>query len=220
MRRGLASGAPVAYKPAMTEQPAKREINPLLKFALEMGPLVVFFVMNSRAGIYVGTGAFMAATVIALAVSYIMVRTIPIMPLVTAAFVLLFGGLTLWLADDLFIKLKPTIINLMFAAILFFGIMTGRLFIKLVLEGAFNLTERGWRLITWAWIGFFIFLAALNEVVWRNSSTDFWVSFKVFGVMPLTILFSFAMIPVIMRHTVQPLVPPDAPGPDETIDRP
>ena len=189
MRRGLASGAPVAYKPAMTEQPAKREINPLLKFALEMGPLVVFFVMNSRAGIYVGTGAFMAATVIALAVSYIMVRTIPIMPLVTAA-------------------------------ILFFGIMTGRLFIKLVLEGAFNLTERGWRLITWAWIGFFIFLAALNEVVWRNSSTDFWVSFKVFGVMPLTILFSFAMIPVIMRHTVQPLVPPDAPGPDETIDRP
>ena len=124
----------------MTEQPAKREINPLLKFALEMGPLVVFFVMNSRAGIYVGTGAFMAATVIALAVSYIMMRTIPIMPLVTAAFVLLFGGLTLWLADDLFIKLKPTIINLMFAAILFFGIMTGRLFIKLVLECAFNLT--------------------------------------------------------------------------------
>lgn len=204
----------------MTEQPAKREINPLLKFALEMGPLVVFFIMNSRAGIYVGTGAFMAATVIALAVSYILMRTIPIMPLVTAAFVLVFGGLTLWLADDLFIKLKPTIINLLFAAILFFGIMTGRLFIKLILESAFNLTQRGWRLITWAWIGFFIFLAALNEVVWRNSTTDFWVSFKVFGVMPLTILFSFAMIPVIMRHTVQPPVPADAPGPDETIDRP
>lgn len=204
----------------MTEQPAKREINPLLKFALEMGPLVVFFVMNSRAGIYVGTGAFMAATVIALAVSYIMMRTVPIMPLVTAAFVLVFGGLTLWLADDLFIKLKPTIINLLFAAILFFGIMTGRLFIKLILESAFNLTQRGWRLITWAWIGFFIFLAALNEVVWRNSTTDFWVSFKVFGVMPLTIVFSFAMIPVIMRHTVQPPAEPAAPGPDETVDKP
>lgn len=202
----------------MTEQPAKREINPLLKFALEMGPLVVFFLMNSRAGIYVGTGAFMAATVIALVVSYTLMRTIPIMPLVTAAFVLVFGGLTLWLADDLFIKLKPTIINLLFAAILFFGIMTGRLFIKLILESAFNLTQRGWRLITWAWIGFFIFLAALNEVVWRNSSTDFWVSFKVFGVMPLTILFSFAMIPLIMRHTVQPPAQADAPGPDETID--
>ena len=204
----------------MIEQPAKREINPLLKFALEMGPLVVFFIMNSRAGIYVGTGAFMAATVIALAASYILMRTIPIMPLVTAAFVLVFGGLTLWLADDLFIKLKPTIINLLFAAILFFGIATGRLFIKLILESAFNLTQRGWRLITWAWIGFFIFLAALNEVVWRNSTTDFWVSFKVFGVMPLTILFSFAMIPVIMRHTVQPPAQADAPGPDEKIDRP
>jgi intracellular septation protein len=204
----------------MTEQPAKREINPLLKFALEMGPLVVFFVTNSRAGIFVGTGAFMAATVVALGVSYVLMRKLPVMPLVTAAFVLVFGGLTLWLADDLFIKLKPTIINLLFAAILFFGIITNRLLIKLVLEGALQMTDKGWRLITWAWIGFFIFLAAVNEIVWRNASTDFWVSFKVFGVMPMTIAFSFAMIPIIMRHTIQPEAALDQPAADEKVDRP
>ncbi|MGE3335472.1 MAG: septation protein A [Rhodospirillaceae bacterium] len=202
----------------MTEQspaptPAKPPVNQLLKFVLEMGPLLVFFLVNSRAGIFVGTGAFMAATVVALGASYILMRTIPVMPLVTAFFVLVFGGLTIWLADDLFIKLKPTIINSLFAAILLFGVLTGRLFIKLVLESAFNLTDRGWRIITWAWIAFFIFLAAINEIVWRNFSTDFWVSFKVFGVMPLTIAFSFAMIPIILKHQL-----PEAAKTDERLD--
>lgn len=194
---------------------AKPPVNQLLKFVLEMGPLLVFFLVNNRAGIFVGTGAFMAATVIALGASYVLMRTIPVMPLVTAFFVLIFGGLTIWLADDLFIKLKPTIINALFAAILLFGVLTGRLFIKLVLESAFNLTDRGWRLITWAWIGFFIFLAAINEIVWRNFSTDFWVSFKVFGVMPLTIAFSFAMIPIILKHQL-----PEAAQADEKLDSP
>ncbi|MGE4063364.1 MAG: septation protein A [Rhodospirillaceae bacterium] len=198
----------------MTEQPAKPPVNHYLKFALEMGPLIVFFIVNNRAGIFVGTASFMAATVVALAASYVLMRTIPVMPLVTAVFVLIFGGLTLWLADELFIKLKPTIINLLFAAILFFGLITNRLLIKLVLEGALHLTDRGWRIITWAWIGFFIFLAALNEVVWRHTSTDFWVSFKVFGVMPLTIAFSFAMIPIIMRHAIEP----QTTAPDEKVD--
>ncbi len=197
----------------MTDQPAKPQVNQLLKFVLEMGPLLVFFIVNNRAGIFIGTGAFMAATVIALGASYVLMRTIPVMPMVTAGFVLVFGGLTIWLADDLFIKLKPTIINLLFAAILLFGVLSGRLFIKLVLEGAFNLTERGWRIITWAWIGFFIFLAAINEIVWRSFSTDFWVSFKVFGVMPLTIAFSFAMIPIILKHQI-----PEAVKTDEKLD--
>ncbi len=204
----------------MTEQPpakpaAKPPVNQLLKFVLEMGPLLVFFLVNNRAGIFIGTGAFMAATVVALGASYILMRTVPVMPLVTAFFVLIFGGLTIWLADDLFIKLKPTIINLLFAAILLFGVLTGRLFIKLVLEAAFTLTDRGWRLITWAWIGFFIFLAAINEIVWRNFSTDFWVSFKVFGVMPLTIAFSFAMIPIVLKHQL-----PEAAARDEKLDSP
>lgn len=205
----------------MTPQPpadkaTKPPIHQIMKLALEMGPLLVFFLVNGSKGIFAGTAAFMAATIVALVVSYVMMKTIPVMPLVTAAFVLVFGGLTLWLADDLFIKLKPTIINLLFAAILFVGLLLNRLFIKLVLESAFQLTERGWRLITWAWVGFFIFLAALNEVIWRNFSTDFWVSFKVFGVMPITLVFSFAMIPIVLRHTIQPEVQ----KPEDKVDSP
>jgi intracellular septation protein len=178
------------------------KMNPLLKLALEVGPLAVFFLVNASRGIFIGTAAFMVATVIALATSYAIARTIPVMPLVTAVFVLVFGGLTLYLADETFIKLKPTIVNLMFAAILFVGLLTGRLFIKLVLEAAVQLTERGWLILTRCWIGFFLFLAVVNEVVWRNTTTDTWVSFKVFGIMPLTIAFSMAMIPLIMRHAL------------------
>lgn len=179
------------------------QMNPLLKLALEMGPLLIFFVVNSTQGLFVGTGAFMVATVVALALSYGIARTVPVMPLFTAVFVLIFGGLTLLLADELFIKLKPTIVNLLFATILFVGLVTGRMFIKILLESAFQLSERGWLIVTRAWIGFFIFLAILNEVIWRNVSTDAWVSFKVFGVLPITLVFSFALLPVIMRHSIE-----------------
>ncbi len=181
-------------------EPAK--MSPVLKLVLEIGPLVVFFGTNSAFGIFPGTAAFMVATVIALGLSYALSRTIPVMPLVTAGFVLVFGGLTLYLADELFIKIKPTIVNLLFATILLAGLLTGRLFIKLVFAAAFNLAERGWLVLTRAWIVFFVFLAVVNEVVWRNFSTDTWVSFKVFGVMPMTLLFSFALFPVILRHTL------------------
>lgn len=178
------------------------KMNPLLKLVLEMGPLAVFFLGNAYWGIFAGTAAFMAASVLAVAISYILTRKIPLMPLVTAGFVVVFGGLTLWLADEMFIKIKPTIVNLMFAAILFIGLKTNRLFIKLVLDGAFHLTERGWAVLTRAWAGFFLVLAVVNEVVWRNTSTDVWVKFKVFGIMPLTLLFSLAMVPLIMRYTI------------------
>jgi intracellular septation protein len=178
------------------------KLNPLLKLALEFGPLAIFFAANSARGIYVGTGAFMAATLVALAISYAITRTIPVMPLVTAIFVVVFGGLTLLLANELFIKIKPTIVNLAFAGILLFGLRTGRLFIKLVLGSAVHLTEQGWLILTRAWIGFFIVLAALNEVIWRSTTTDTWVAFKVFGIMPLTILFSLSMVPVMMRHSL------------------
>ncbi len=182
-----------------------RKLHPLLKLLLEMGPLGVFFGVNTAFGIFAGTAAFMGATVVALLVSYGIARTIPIMPLVTAVFVLIFGGLTLYLADDLFIKLKPTIVNLLFATILFIGLVTGRLFIKLLLESAFQLTDRGWLLLTRAWIGFFLLLAAVNEFVWRNYPTDIWVNFKVFGVMPMTLLFTFMLFPIILRHSIQPV---------------
>ena len=185
----------------------RKPLNPLLKLVLEMGPLAVFFIANGRVGILQGTGYFMAATVIALAVSYAITRTIPIMPLVSGVFVLVFGGLTLLLANELFIKLKPTIVNLLFAAILFGGLLTDRLFIKLILESALKLSDRGWLILTRAWICFFVILAGVNEIVWRTFPTDTWVKFKVFGVMPLTLIFSFALIPVLMKHAL-----PDPPG--------
>ncbi|MDX2222624.1 MAG: septation protein A [Rhodospirillaceae bacterium] len=181
-----------------------KPLNQWLKLALELGPLLIFFFANGRLGILNATIAFMVATALALAVSYALARTIPVMPLVGGVFVLIFGGLTVYLADETFIKLKPTIVNLMFAAILLAGLAMKRLFIKLVLESAIQLTDRGWLILTRAWIGFFVFLAAVNEIVWRNFSTDTWVSFKVFGIMPITLVFSFALIPVMMRHSLEP----------------
>ena len=177
-------------------------MNPFLKLLLEIGPLVAFFVANSRHGILTGTTVFMIATAIALTASYAIARRIPVMPLVSSVFILIFGGLTVILADEVFIKLKPTIINLCFAAVLTFGLLTGRLFLKIVLEAAFDLTDRGWLLLTRAWIVFFVVLATLNEIVWRSFSTDTWVNFKVFGIMPLTIVFSFALLPIITKHSV------------------
>lgn len=178
-------------------------MNPILKLALELGPLVVFFITNTQLGIFTATLAFMAATAISLAASYAINRTIPTMPLVTAVFVMIFGGLTVWLQDETFIKVKPTIVNLLFASILTFGLVTGRLFLKMVLDAAFAISDTGWLKMTRAWIGFFIFLAILNEIVWRTVSTDTWVSFKVFGVMPLTLLFSFSLVPIITKHAVE-----------------
>ncbi|MDX2145569.1 MAG: septation protein A [Rhodospirillaceae bacterium] len=187
-------------------------MNQWLKLALEMGPLLVFFFCNARFGIFTATMVFMVATVAALAVSYTLVRKVPIMPLVGGAFVLIFGGLTIWLEDDLFIKLKPTIVNLLFAAILFAGLAMRRMFIKIVLEAAIQLTDAGWLILTRAWIAFFVVLAAVNEIVWRNFATDTWVSFKVFGIMPLTLVFSFALIPIIMKHQIHPPSGDDPPA--------
>lgn len=178
-------------------------MNPILKLALELGPLVVFFFSNSQFGIFNATIAFMAATAVSLGVSYTLTRTIPTMPLVTGVFVMVFGGLTIWLQDEIFIKLKPTIVNLLFASILGFGLLTGRLFMKIVLDSALTMTDRGWVVMTRAWMGFFVVLAILNEIVWRSVSTDTWVTFKVFGVMPLTLIFSFSLIPVMTKHMIE-----------------
>ncbi len=177
-------------------------MNQWLRLALEAGPLAVFFLANSRYGIMVGTAAFMAATTVSVAVSYALERRVPIMPMVGCFFVLLFGGLTLWLDDELFIKIKPTVVNLLFATALFVGMAYKRNLVKVVLGTVMDLTEEGWRILTVRWAWFFVVLAALNEVVWRTLSTDAWVNFKVFGIMPLTLVFSFAQIPVFMRYQV------------------
>jgi len=174
----------------------------LVKLAVEFGPLLVFFVANSRFGIFTGTAAFMVATVISLIAAHLLLGRIAVMPLVTSVFVLVFGGLTLWLQDDHFIKIKPTIVNGLFATILFSGLATGRLFLKIVFGDVMHLSEQGWRILTLRWALFFVFLAFLNEVMWRGFSTDTWVAFKVFGIMPITFVFALAQIGLLKKYEI------------------
>jgi intracellular septation protein len=178
----------------------KKQLNPMFKLALDIGPLVLFFALNAKFGIYVATGGFMIAVLIALGVSYAMTRHIAIMPVVTAIIVLVFGGLTLVLHDDLFIKLKPTIIYVLFGGTLLAGLALDKPFLSIMFDQMFHLTPQGWRKLTWRWALFFIFLAVVNEVVWRNASTDFWVSFKLFGVVPLTFLFGALQYPLLVKY--------------------
>ncbi|MFC3228211.1 septation protein A [Marinibaculum pumilum] len=186
------------------QRPQKKQLPPLLKLALEIGPLAVFFFANAQGGIFVATAAFMVAMSISIAVTFALVRHVPTLPLATGVFVLVFGGLTLWLNDDTFIKLKPTIVNALFAAILAGGMLAGRPLLRSLLDSMMQLDTAGWRILTWRWAAFFLFLAVANEVVWRNFDTDTWVDFKVFGIMPLTIIFSLAQVPLIQRHSTAP----------------
>lgn len=172
----------------------------MLRLSLEIGPLVVFFILNARFGLMTATAGWMASTAVALVVSYIMHRRIPILPLVSGAFVLVFGGLSLWLDDAFFIKIKPTVVNTLFGLILLGGLIARRNLLRPVLGWAFALEEAGWHKLARNWGLFFLFLAVLNEVVWRNFSTDTWVNFKVFGLMPLTMLFSATQLPIITKY--------------------
>jgi intracellular septation protein len=180
----------------------KRDVSPLLKLALEVGPLAVFFITNGKFGIFYATASFMAATLISLVTSRIFLKRIPVLALVTGVFVMVFGFLTIYLHDDTFIKIKPTVVNTLFAFILAAGLYFRRPVLKLALGEILQMREEGWRLLTLRWIGFFLFLAVLNEVVWRNFSTDTWVSFKSFGLMPLTFFFMMFQITLIMRHQI------------------
>jgi intracellular septation protein len=178
----------------------KPPMHPALKLALDIGPLVLFFVGNARFGIFPATAIFMVSVLIALAVSYALTRRVPIMPLVSAVIVTVFGGLTLVLHDETFIKVKPTIIYTLFAATLLFGLLTRKPLLEMVFDSVFSLTDDGWRKLTVRWCLFFFAMAILNEIVWRNFSTDTWVSFKLFGAVPLTFLFAAAQYPLMMRH--------------------
>ena len=171
--------------------------------AFEMGPLVIFFVVNARWGIMLATATFMAATLVSLVFLYAKTRQLPVMLVVSASFILVFGGLTLALDDALFIKLKPTIVNVLFAGALFTGLAVRRNFLKSIFETAFHIDDEGWRKLTWRWAWFFLVLAVTNEIVWRTQTTDFWVSFKVFGIMPLTVAFSLTLLPLIFRHQIK-----------------
>lgn len=174
-----------------------------LKLGIDLGPLIVFFVVNSIYGLIPATAALMGATLIALGVSWTVARHIPTMPLVAAGLLMIFGGLTVVFDDEIFIKLKPTIVNLMMAGGLAAGLALKRNFLKNILGTAFLLDDAGWKKLTIRWIGFFIFLAALNEVVWRSVDTDTWVSFKVFGMLPITILFAALQAPLLAKHSLE-----------------
>jgi intracellular septation protein len=184
----------------MSEAAEKKKLDPMLKLGLDIGPLILFFAANARFGIYAATGSFMIAVLIALAVSFAITRHIAIMPLVTAVIVLIFGGLTLVLHDELFIKLKPTIIYVLFGGTLLAGLALDKPFLSILFDQMFHLTEEGWRKLTWRWALFFFVLAVLNEIVWRNFSTDFWVSFKLFGVVPLTFIFGALQYRLLTRY--------------------
>jgi intracellular septation protein len=174
-----------------------------MKLLIEMGPLVAFFIANWKGGIFWGTGVFMVATVIALAASWIMTRKLAMVPLVSAVFVALFGALTLWLQSDVFIKVKVTLINALFGALLLGGVAFGKHYLKLVMGEAIKLEELAWRALSIRWGVFFFALAGLNEIVWRNFTTDQWVNFKVFGLLPLTLVFAFANAPYMTKHMIE-----------------
>lgn len=171
-----------------------------IRLGLEFGPLGVFFFVNAQFGIFEATAAFMAAVVLALAGSYALSGRPAAMPLITAVFVLIFGGLTLYLQDDTFIKIKPTIVNLLFASLLAGGLAMGKPILKLMLADVLQMEDEGWRKLTFRWACFFVFLACLNEVVWRSSSRDFWVGFKTFGVAPLTFAFMMAQAGLLQKY--------------------
>ncbi len=172
-----------------------------LKLLIELGPLLIFFAVWAKFGIFTATGVLMAATLISLIASKIVLGKIPVMLVVTVVIVTVFGGLTLWLQDASFIKMKPTIVNLLFSGVLAFGLFIKRPFLKLLLGEAFQLTDVGWSKLTLRWIGFFLFVAVLNEIVWRNFSEATWVNFKVFGILPLTMIFAAAQVRLIHRFS-------------------
>ena len=185
--------------PANTKAP-----HPLFKLATELGPLIVFFIANAKFNLFVATGAFMVAIIAAMAVSYAVTRHIPIMALVTAVVVLVFGTLTLALHDETFIKVKPTIVYGLFGAILGGGLLFGRSLIAVMFDQMFNLTPQCWKALTLRWTLFFFAMAALNEIIWRTQTTDFWVGFKAFGVIPITAVFAMLQMPLISKHSIEP----------------
>ncbi|MFG1393045.1 septation protein A [Xanthobacter agilis] len=198
------SDAPTATSPRSADSPARRpSMSPVLKIGLEVGPLVLFFAANAYGGIYVATGAFMVATFAALALMWVLARRIAVMPLVSAAVVLVFGTLTLWLQDDHFIKMKPTIINAAFGALLLGGLVAKKPLLPYVFDGMVKLTDAGWRALSIRWGVFFLVMAVVNEVVWRLFSTDTWVAFKTFGYLPLTLAFAMAQAPLMSRHELK-----------------
>jgi len=195
-----------AVRDAQGAEPAtKPDAGPTgTKLLIELAPLVLFFLVYARTDIYVATGVLMAATVASLIASKLLLGKLSVMPIVTGLFVLVFGALTLWFSNETFIKIKPTIVYICFAAPLLGGLLFRKSLLSHVLGEAISMDEAGWRTLTFRWGVFFLVLALLNELIWRNFSTSVWVSMKSFGFIPLTILFAVSQAPLMMRHRPQP----------------
>lgn len=197
--------------PSRSGSQPPRELEGWKKLAVDLGPLILFFAAYARFDIFVGTAVFMAATAVAMGVAWALTRHIPAMTWFSAILVGVFGGLTLWLKDETFIKMKPTIVYLIFAGVLAFGLMRKRNYLKSLLGAAFHgLTELGWELLARRWCLFFLLLAALNELFWRAFSTDIWLHFKIWGDSLLTFLFAIAQMPMLLRHGLTLKDPPAA----------
>ena len=170
---------------------------------VDYGPPVIFFVAYYMTNLFIATASIMVTTILALILSYVAERRIPIIPLITAGIVGIFGSLTLWLNDEAFIKMKPTIIQIIFGLVLFGGQLMNRLLLKSLMGSAWQITDEGWRILTLRFSFFFFLSATLNEVIWRTQSTDFWVNFKVFGFMGLTIFFIMTQLPLLKRFAIE-----------------
>ena len=179
---------------------------PLIKFLADFGPLLIFFIIyfNNENDLKVAIPPFIIATLIALITVYFLEKKIPMVPLVSGVLITLFGGLTLYFDNKIFFYMKPTIINVLFAAVLFFGkYFTKKPLLKIFFQNALNLEDEGWKKLNYRWIGFFIFIAILNEIVWRTQSEVFWVNFKVWGLLPISFLFAASQVPLINKYKLK-----------------
>jgi intracellular septation protein len=197
----------------------------ILKLSLELGPLVIFYVANARADIFVATAWFMAAMVASLILSWLLMKKLAVMPVVTGVVVLIFGGLTLYLQDATFIKIKPTIVNALFAVVLLGGLAFHQSLLRYVFGDVYKLKPKGWTILTLRWGLFFLFLAVLNEVVWRGTehwiadpkaATNAWVAFKVWATTPITIVFAMFQLPILTKYAPDAETPA-APGGEPTV---
>ena len=175
----------------------------IFKLLIDIGPLAVFFVFYTRGDLKTAILPFMIATIIAVLFSYIIEKKIPIMPTAGAVIILIFGGLTIYFDNETFFKMKPTIINLLFAGILYGGIILNKSLLRYLLGAALKLQDEGWDILTKRWIGFFIALAILNEIIWRTQTTDIWVNFKVFGILPITFIFTLTQFSTIKKYQIE-----------------
>ena len=179
---------------------------PLVKFTADFGPLLIFFIIyfNNDQNLKVAIPPFIVATLISLLVIYFLEKKIPMVPLLSGVLITLFGGLTIYFDNKIFFYMKPTIINLLFAAVLFFGkYFTQKPLLKIFFQNAFNLEDEGWKKLNQRWIGFFIFVAVLNEIVWRTQSEVFWVNFKVWGLLPISFIFAASQFPLINKYKLK-----------------